>query len=65
MAHAVYWNNATLTGGIEKVDRGDIWTNENPNGWTYQDIGDIHDTCQGVYSTLKEAETILQALEEA
>ena len=62
VAYAVYWNNAEWSGGIEEVDLDDIWTNENPSGWTYQHIGDIHDTYQDDFPTRQEAEKCLTAL---
>ena len=62
--YAVYWNVGEGKGGIEATDLENIWTTQNQEGWTYQQIGGPHDTCQGVYETLEEAEKVLSELRD-
>lgn len=53
-------DDAAHDGFIEEVDLDDIWTGDNPEGWTWQDIcgpGSIHgkhDTREGAEKSLEE-----------
>lgn len=52
-------NEAEHSGRVVEARERDIWTPENPDGWTFQQIGDAHETCVGEYRHSEVAERAL------
>lgn len=50
----VYWNHEGQA-GVEKQNLNDIWTSNNPDGWTYDQIGGPRDSYGKHFKTLSEA----------
>jgi len=59
---ALVWNNATGYGYVCPVEMSDIWSNSNPNGWTYQDLTGSFGHVQGLYETEEDAKKDLKIL---
>ncbi len=53
-------NNAEHSGFVTQLDRADIWTSDNPGGWTYQDACGSHGTVLGEFDTEAEARSCLR-----
>ena len=62
--YAVYWNVGAAEGGVEVVDLDKGWSGDNPNGWTYQHIGGVHDHCDAsmITESRQEAQDLLGEL---
>lgn len=59
MSYIVIGNIGAHDGWIEEADPANIWSGENPNGWTYQQLCGSHGTVLGEYTTHSEAQTHL------
>ncbi len=46
-------------GYVVEMNTEDIWSNENPGGWTYNQICGSHGNIHGEYSTREKAEEVL------
>lgn len=65
-AFIVYANIATESISIKEVNLDSIQSNENPNGWTFQELAP---TCYysdyGTFDTLEEAEKKAQEIQDS
>ncbi|MCP4394889.1 MAG: hypothetical protein GY804_11585 [Alphaproteobacteria bacterium] len=52
-------NNGEHSGSVAKVDMDEIWSNDNPHGWTYQYICGPHGSVLGEHESRKVAQTEL------
>ena len=52
-------DTAAHNGYIREMDADDVWCNENPSGWTYQDVTGAHGHILGEFDTEEEAQEVL------
>lgn len=57
--YAVVCNIGEHSGYVTKVELDDIWTGENPEGWTEQQLSGPHGHVAGYYASKDEACAIL------
>jgi len=67
--YLAFWNRKTFivvgdiaahSGFVTEEFAEDIWSSDNPGGWTYQHVCGSHGTAIGEFTTRKEAEECLR-----
>ncbi len=53
-------NVAARTGSVVQMERDDIFSGDNPGGWTDQDVTGSHETILGSFDTLGAANECLR-----
>lgn len=59
LVYFVVGNIAEHSGFVTSREDSDVWTNENPSGWTYQEVTGAHGRILDERPTQEEADQVL------